>query len=139
MTRFALIPLTLLLAGCVSSQPIEPQLAAASTDFSNAQRVEVSLDNFDFAPRDLQLVAGEPIELVLTNVSGGGHNLAASEFFAAAQIRPEDAELVREGLLELGGGESVSVFLIPSAGSYDTVCTHLGHGALGMTGSITVT
>ena len=138
MIRIITLPLALLLAGCVSAQPIEPQIAAASTDFSNAQRVEVSLDSFEFAPRDLQLTAGQPIELVLTNVSGGGHNFAASEFFAAARIRSEDAELVRGGLLELRGGASVSVFLVPAAGSYDIDCTHLGHTALGMTGTIIV-
>ena len=138
MTRIFALPLALVLAGCVSAQPIEPQLAAASVDFSNAQRVEIALDSFDFAPRDLQLTADQPIELVLTNVSNSGHNFAASEFFAAAQIRPADAELVRNGLLELGGGESVSVFLVPRAGNFDLDCTHLGHAALGMTGTIAV-
>lgn len=138
MIRTLTLPLALLLAGCVSAQPIEPQLAAASTDFSNAQRVEVALDSFDFAPRELQLSAGQPIELVLTNVSDSGHNFAATEFFAAALIRPADAELVRNGLLELRGGASVSVFLVPVAGSYDIDCTHLGHTTLGMTGTIIV-
>ncbi len=138
MTRYALLPLALLMAGCVSTQPIEPQIAAASTDFSAAQRVEVSLSSFDFAPRELQLAAGMPVELVFTNVSDSGHNFAAAEFFAAAQIRAEDADLVRNGLIELRGGRNASIFLVPVAGTYDVDCTHLGHAALGMTGTIVV-
>ncbi|MBH5322278.1 plastocyanin/azurin family copper-binding protein [Aurantiacibacter sediminis] len=138
MTRYILFPLALALSACVGTEPIEPQVASASTDFSDARQVTVELDNFDFSPRELTLTAGEPVELVFTNTSGEAHNFAAPEFFASAMIREGDADLLRNGHVELRGGRSASVFLVPVAGEYEVDCTHLGHSALGMTGSITV-
>lgn len=49
-----------------------------------------------------------------------------------------DADIVRNGLVEVRGGQSVSVFLVPVAGNYDVDCTHLDHAALGMVGTLTV-
>ncbi|MCB2067101.1 MAG: cupredoxin domain-containing protein [Erythrobacter sp.] len=127
-----------LLAGCASTHVIQPQLSPASVEYSRAQRVEVTLDNFSFAPADLHLQAGRPIALVVTNAASGGHNFTAPEFFAAAQIMPGHADLVASGQLSLSGGQSVTVNLIPAAGTYRLTCTHLGHAVLGMTGTITV-
>ena len=137
MIRIALLA-TALLAGCATSGPIEPLLAAASVDFASADEERVELANFDFTPREIDLRAGRPYELVLINVGTGGHDFAAPEFFAAAQVRPDDAAMIAQGKVEVPAGATRHVHLIPAAGRYKLVCTHAGHALLGMTGRIIV-
>ena len=137
MHRIALFAAALL-AGCATSHPIEPQLAAASVDFTSADEERVELANFDFTPREIRLRAGQPYELVLANVGTGGHDFAAPEFFAAARVRPDDAAMIAQGKVEVPAGATRHVHLIPAAGRYKLVCTHTGHALLGMTGRIIV-
>ena len=127
-----------LLAACATSQSITPQIAPASTSFADAQRIEVRLDDFKFEPSTVHLPAGKPIVLALTSVSGNGHNFAAPTFFAAAQVAQSDAVVIADGKVEVAGGDTVEIRLIPAAGGYNVDCTHLGHAVLGMTGSIVV-
>ncbi|MXO59202.1 copper-binding protein [Altererythrobacter salegens] len=137
--RYLFAPFALvLLAGCASTHSIEPQLATSSTDFGRAERIEISLSNFAFAPSDIQLSAGKAYELVLTDTASGGHDFTAPEFFAAAKIKASDASKVASGQVELSGGQSVTIDLVPTAGNYKLTCTHLGHVALGMSGTIKV-
>lgn len=131
-------PLAFLLASCATTHAIEPQIASPSRDFASAERFEVQLDSFSFTPRDVELPADTPIVLVLHNVSNGGHNFSAPEFFAAAQVQRGDASLIAPGAVEVPGGGTVEIHLVPVAGTYDLDCTHLGHKAFGMTGSIIV-
>ena len=135
ITPLAVLPL---LAACAASHPIEPQLAPASVSFGSAEQERVELASFDFSPREIRLRAGRPYELVLSNVSGGGHDFAAPEFFAAAQVKPSDAALVVEGEVEVPGNTTRTVHLVPATGTYDLVCTHTGHALLGMKGKIVV-
>ncbi|MGB3167652.1 MAG: plastocyanin/azurin family copper-binding protein [Alteraurantiacibacter sp.] len=142
MKHLVLLPLALALslsvAACATSRSIAPQVAPASVDFANAQRVEVVLDDFSFAPNTLHLVAGRPMVLALTSASGGGHNFAAPGFFEAAQVAASDAVVIADGKVEVAGGQTVEIRLVPAAGGYDLDCTHLGHSVLGMSGSIVV-
>ena len=138
MKAALMLTATLALTACAIPQTITPRIAPASASFAQAQRVEVRLDNFDFEPRTLTLAAGQPVVLVFTNVSDGGHNFSAPGFFAAAQMEQASADLVRDGLIEVAGNASVELRLIPAAGGYDVDCTHTGHSILGMNGSIVV-
>lgn len=126
------------LAACASAHPIEPRLAPASVSFAGAAEQHVELANFDFNPREIRLRAGRPYDLELTNTASGGHDFSAPEFFAAAQIRADDAALVAGGKVEVAGGATRRVHLIPAAGTYELVCTHTGHALLGMKGRIIV-
>ena len=99
------------------------------------QRVEVRLASFDFTPSTIRLAAGRPIVLHLVNSSGGGHNFAAPEFFAAAR---DVTGPVARGRVEVAGGQSVDVRLTPARGTYRLHCTHTLHTAFGMTGEIVV-
>lgn len=127
---------TLLAAGlvacCASSH------APAVAQFGGATEQRVELSNFDFAPRALHLHAGQPYALVLTNVASGGHDFAAPEFFAAAQVQPADAALIVEGEIEVPAKATRTVHLIPAAGTYKLTCTHTLHAMLGMKGTIVV-
>lgn len=112
--------------------------AQPTVDYSNAPIVEVDLSSFKFAPAKVELTAGKPNTLTLVNTSSGGHNFSASEFFAAADIAPQDAGRVKKGTVEVGKGQSVTIHLVPKAGQYDLKCSHFGHSAFGMTGVIVV-
>jgi uncharacterized cupredoxin-like copper-binding protein len=125
-------------SACASSHPIEPRLAPASVSFAGATEQRVELANFDFTPREVHLRAGQPYELVLVNIASGGHDFAAPEFFAAGQVRPDEAALVAEGEIEVPGGATRRIHIVPAAGRYDLVCTHTGHALLGMKGRIVV-
>jgi uncharacterized cupredoxin-like copper-binding protein len=138
MRAIALLPVLGLLAACASTHAIEPRLAPASVNFGSAKSERVELANFDFTPREIHLRAGEPYELVLENVTSGGHDFAAPEFFAAAQIKPSDAPLVAQGKVDIPAASTRRVHLVPAHGTYKLVCTHTGHSLLGMTGTIVV-
>jgi uncharacterized cupredoxin-like copper-binding protein len=138
MLRLPSLALVALLTACASSHPIDPRIAPASVSFGSATEQRVELANFDFTPREIHLRAGRPYDLVLTNVATGGHDFTAPEFFAAAQVRQDDAAMVSEGEVEVPGGATRHVHLVPAAGRYDLTCTHTGHAILGMTGKIIV-
>jgi plastocyanin len=100
--------------------------------------VEVRLSSFDFAPETIRLRAGQPVVLRLVNTSRGGHNFAASEFFAAAAIAPGQSVAIEDGAIEVGSRQSVSLSLTPARGTYRLRCTHTLHSTLGMRGEIRV-
>lgn len=97
--------------------------------------VEVTLSNFDFAPKAIHLRAGQPVVLHLVNSAGGGHNFSAPQFFAAAGAVSGP---VRDGTVEVAGHQSVDVRLTPARGSYRLRCTHTLHATFGMRGEIVV-
>lgn len=112
--------------------------AEAQDPWAGATIVPVRLSSFDFTPSGIVLPAGRPVVLRLQNVSGGGHNFAARDFFQAAQVRPADQGKVVNGAVEVRGGTTVDIGLVPAAGRYRLRCTHTFHTALGMSGSIQV-
>lgn len=110
-----------------------PASAQAPTVFN------VQLSNFKFAPHDIVLDHGQAYVLRLANVSDGGHDFTAEEFFAAAAIAPEDRRLVAEGVVEVPAGQVREIHLTaPAAGSYKLKCSHSFHKMFGMSGTITV-
>ncbi len=112
--------------------------SAQDINWTAATRVEVALASFSFTPAPLRLRAGVPTALVLNNISSGGHNFSAPEFFAAATIRRADRGALRRGAVEVRRGSAVTIALIPRAGRYRLRCTHLLHTGLGMAGEIIV-
>ena len=111
---------------------------AQGPDWSRAQSVEVKLSSFDFTPSILHLKAGRPVILHLVNTASGGHDFAAPAFFAAAQLRPQDRLALARGRVEVRGGQSRDVALVPRAGQYPLKCSHAFHKTFGMTGRIVV-
>jgi uncharacterized cupredoxin-like copper-binding protein len=121
-------------AGGATSALAEHHMASEA----DAETIAVTLDNFSFAPTDIQLEAGKAYVLEFSNV-GFPHDFTAPEFFAAAEIAAEDAGNVVDGAVNVAPGTSVTVHLVaPAAGSYEVLCGRPGHADLGMTGSITV-
>ncbi|WP_052757506.1 cupredoxin domain-containing protein [Sphingobium chungbukense] len=113
--------------------------AQSTDDWRSARLLTIHLSSFKFDPSDILLDHGVPYTLHIVNGSSGGHDFASKEFFAQARIKPEDADKVSGGRVDLGGGESVDIHLIaPSPGSYKIRCTHFMHSMFGMTGRIVV-
>lgn len=133
-----LLVATVILAGCATTHLITPSVEASATAFSDAQAVDVTLANFDFTPPTIHLRAGQAYRLQLHNAAMGGHDFTAPEFFASARVAAADAAKVAQGKVELTAGKSETVRLVPAAGRYKLVCSHLGHAVLGMTGQIVV-
>jgi plastocyanin len=121
---------TLALSAPAATQPQQP-------DWNLAATAEVTLRSFSFAPNMLRLEAGVPVRLILTDAKGS-HNFSAPQFFAAARIIPEDRAKLANGKVELGAGESVTLRLVPGAGTFKFTCTHLLHTSFGMKGRIIV-
>jgi plastocyanin len=139
----ALAFLAVLLAGCAAPDAAPPPVRAlpAGIDWSRAETLTVVLDEFSFAPAMPLLHTGRPYRLRFENRGGGGHNFSAPEFFRAAALRPGPTadEAHAAGAVEVARGETEELALVPlEAGSFPLVCTHLLHGAFGMTGTIRV-
>lgn len=113
---------------------LAPPAAAQPVEWSRAPRVEVALSSFKYRPRTIRLAAGRPVVLRLVNAGSGGHDFTARAFFAAATLRTP----VPGGKVELKGGQSREVALVPKAGRYKVKCTHTLHQTFGMTGEIIV-
>jgi plastocyanin len=124
MRALSLLPLLLAVPAAVPAQPAP-------------RTVEVRLSSFDFTPSDIRLRAGQPVVLRLTNSGRGGHNFAAPQFFAAAQVAA-GRDLVRGGAIEVPSRQTVSVRLTPARGTYRLRCTHTLHSTFGMRGRIVV-
>ena len=121
--------------------PLLPALfIAASTAPAQAPAaIQVHLSNFKFTPSTIVLKQGQPYLLRLVNDSGGGHDFAASDFFASATVAPSDRALVRDGSVEVPGGETRDIHLTASRpGTYKLRCTHTLHKTFGMSGRIIV-
>lgn len=114
-------------------------LAAQEPGWADARRVAIALSSFKYDPSTISLEHGRPYVLRFANTAGGGHDFVAKRFFAAARIAPADRARVKDGEVELAGGEAVEVRLIaPAAGRYDVHCSHFLHATFGMTGRIEV-
>lgn len=130
MTHRMLIAAALGLAATAGS-------AQAQIDWSRAAAAEVVLKSFSFTPETLRLRAGVPVRLTLRDTKGS-HNFSAPAFFAAARVAPQDAAKVVRGKVELKRGDTVTIRLVPAAGTYKLTCTHFLHPSFGMKGRIVV-
>ena len=112
----------LLFAGPAATQPTPPVQT-------------VALFSYGYAPQVLVLAAGQPVTLQFVNRSRSGHDFTAREFFRSSRILAGRAD---GGEVELRGGQSASVTLIPARGRYSVHCGHTFHKTFGMQGKIVV-
>ena len=112
---------------------------AATAQGTPPQVLTVEMSNFKFTPATLTLMHGRPYVLHFVNSASGGHDFVAKEFFAASTIAPEDRAKVKNGELELSGGDSADVHLVANApGTYKSRCSHFMHSSFGMKGEVIV-
>ena len=108
-------------------------LAAPAPAQPAAQTILVA--SFSFGPKPIRLAAGQPVTLIFVNRSGSGHDFTAKEFFASSRII---AGAAPGGEIELRGGQTRSITLVPARGTYKAHCSHFLHSAMGMTDQIIV-
>jgi plastocyanin len=97
--------------------------------------VTIAMWSYDFAPKPIHLRAGQPVTLTFVNRSNNGHDFTAKTFFAYSRILSGAAP---EGEVELRGGETKSITLVPRAGTYHAHCSHFLHKQFGMSDEIIV-
>jgi len=95
----------------------------------------IYLWSYNFAPKPIYLRAGRPVTLTFVNRSGSSHDFVARSFFANSRIT---SGMVMDGMVDLRGGETKRVTLIPRAGTYGAHCSHFLHKQLGMSDRIIV-
>jgi plastocyanin len=107
--------------------------AASAQQPANEQTIE--LFSYGFRPGPIALAVGKEVTLKFVDTAGSGHDFTAPEFFAASRIVAGD---VKEGQVELHGGDTKTVTLIPAAGEYKAHCSHPFHSTFGMHTTIVV-
>ncbi len=103
--------------------------ASAPAFASPPPEIRIDLASFSIAPRPIHLAAGQPVRLVITNTSGGGHDFTARNLFAAAR---DVSGPVARGSIEIAGHQSAVITLTPARGRYKVHCSHFGHSVMGM-------
>lgn len=111
---------------------------AAAPEWRQARDYEVRLTSFDIEPRTMRFRAGEPLRLHLVNVSEQPHSFDADGFFAAAQIRPREARILRGGKVQVPPGQVRTILLVPRTGRYSARSGSLFNRILGMSSQIIV-
>lgn len=97
--------------------------------------VRVELSTFDFTPATIRLRAGQPVILRLFNRGDRDHNFQAPLFFLQATNLSGP---VRNGKVEVPGGQTIDVRLTPRRGTFRLKCGHTMHATMGMEGDIVV-
>jgi plastocyanin len=131
MPRLILI-LSLLLLGV-------PAAAQESAwEWPAAPEYDVLLTSYAIQPKVLRLKAGAPVKLRFVNNSNEPHRFAAGAFFARAELRGRDRDLVRRGTVAVPPLSDLTIALVPRAGRYPMSGAPLAQRLLGMHGRIVV-
>jgi plastocyanin len=97
--------------------------------------VTVTMTSYHFAPSPIVLQAGQPVRMVFENKAGKGHDFKAPEFFASSRILSGEAS---GGEVDLHGGGTAAITLVPARGTYPVHCSKFMHSAFGMKSEIVV-
>ena len=110
-------------------------MSAAAPAATAVPAQTIGLANYSFTPDPISLAAGREVTLKFVNKSTHGHDFTAPEFFAASRIVAGSAP---GGKVDVDGGETKEITLIPTAGEYRAHCGRPFHSALGMHARIEV-
>jgi uncharacterized cupredoxin-like copper-binding protein len=101
--------------------------------------INVQLDEYKYAPMQIDLHAGQAYVFHLTNTGSKDHDLSAKAFFATVTLAPASALKVKNGDVDVDEGESADIAFTPNTpGTYEMHCTRPFHQMLGMKGQIVV-
>ena len=103
-----------------------------------APEYDVLLTSYAIPPRVLKLKAGEPVRLRFVNNSEQPHRFAAGAFFAHAELRGGDREMVHGGSVAVPPLSERTIALVPRAGRYSMSGGDIARRLLGMHGRIVV-
>jgi plastocyanin len=97
---------------------------------------QILLYSYGYTPSPIVLAAGKPVTLTFVNRAGKSHDFTAPKFFASSRILA--GHVARGEEIDLSGGQSASVTLIPAAGEFRVRCSKPFHTMLGMSDKIIV-
>lgn len=123
------------LLGLAAGLALAASTAAAPAAPAPAARATITMTSYRYTPSPIYLAGGVPVRLVIVNTAGKAHDFSAREFFASARLL---SGRVRGGKVDVPGGGSAVVDLVPARGTYRVHCTKFGHTMLGMTATIVV-
>ena len=127
--------MTPLTRALLCSALVLPLTGAAQAPAEPPPTVTITLTSYQFTPSPIVLKAGQPVRLVFQNKAGKGHDFTARQFFTASKLT---AGKVTDGRISLGAGESATVDLIPTKGTYQAHCGKFMHSTMGMKTQISV-
>jgi len=111
-------------------------LIGSAGDAQTATPVQtIQLYSYGYNPDPIILTAGQRVTLKFVNRAGKGHDFTAPRFFGSSKIVAGD---VGKGEVELRGGQSASITLVPTGGRYKVHCGKPFHKVMGMRGDIIV-
>lgn len=128
----------LMVAVCALAIPVAAAGPAAAQEWPTAPEYDVLLTSYAIQPQVLKLKAGEPVKLRFVNNSNEPHRFAAGAFFARAELRGRDRDMVRHGEVAVPPLSERTVALVPRAGRYPMSGAPLAQRLLGMHGRIVV-
>ncbi len=96
----------------------------SAAPIEGAREVEITVSDFELVPNDVRVVAGEAVNLTVTNEGAAPHDFTVPDLGIRVVVAPGQTKTV---------GFTASV-----PGSYDTLCTVPGHANLGMVGALVV-
>jgi hypothetical protein len=111
---------------------------APAQEWRMAPEYDVLLTSYDIVPETIRLEADEPVRLRFVNNSNQRLTFFARSFFRSAKLRRRDAELVSDGVIELGPLSTETIVLVPKAGRYKVRSGNFLHRLLGMSGTVVV-
>jgi uncharacterized cupredoxin-like copper-binding protein len=110
---------------------------APPVDWSNAQRVEIRMVEYELVPKELRFRRDLPYQLHLVNAGKEGHDFTAPDFFTSVQVKNADALNASGTSVFLQPGETTDIYFIAeSAGLFTPRCSD--HDWAGMTATIVI-
>lgn len=113
------------MGGHMEGMPGRGGQGSAPEPVADAGEVTIEATEMAFDPASIEVAAGEPVNLVVTNVGEAFHDLTIDEL--DLRIEVDAGQTAAAGLEDLEPGE------------YDYYCSVPGHANAGMRGTLTVT
>ena len=111
--------------------------AGAPVDWAHAQRVDLQMIEYEFAPDQLRFHRHVPYQLHLVNAGKEGHDFKAPDFFKSVELKNADVLGAGKSSLYLSPGQTADIYFIADqAGLFAPRCAD--HDWAGMKATIIV-
>lgn len=115
-------------------------LAACSGSGSGGATMDVTLNEFSFAPNTWTVSAGQTVTVNLKNAGTVTHDMTIMKTPISGSFTDADKanEFWASPMVPAGQSQTATFTAPTTAGTYQVVCTESGHFEAGMTGTLTV-
>ena len=134
-TSLSIFP-ALLMAGALCAL-VHTGDAGAQIDRANAQRVDITMVDYEFVPEEVRLRRDVTYRLHLVNAGREGHDFTAPDFFSAVEIKEATGLNESRSSVFVRPGQTTDVYLVArQPGVFELRCAD--HDWAGMTATILV-